>query len=239
MPGDTGHARGVGAPPGSGLRRTVGRRPTPLTVAGVASLANGAALLLHILGRMPLPALLAVTWSITILALATMGALSDPSTRATLRRFVGVGLAAGIVATLAYDVSKAFLSQIDPSPYNPFEATRVFGAILIGSDAPPALVTVVGWAFHVTNGCTFAIAFSCLFARHGRISMRRGVLTGMGWGLFLETFQLALYPGWLNIRFLDEFRQISFLSHLVFGATIGILVPAGLRWQDRRGLARR
>jgi hypothetical protein len=222
-----------GAPPGLGALRAV-RRPSPLAVAGVASLANGAALLLYILGRVPMPALLAFTWSIAILALATMGALSEPVNRARLRTYVAVGFAAGIVATLAYDLTKTVLSQLDPSPFNPFEATRVFGTILIGPDAPPVLIAIVGWAFHITNGCTFAIAFGCLFARAGRVSMRRGILTGMGWGLFLETFQLALYPGWLNIKFLDEFRQISFLSHLVFGATLGILVPAGLRWQDRR-----
>jgi hypothetical protein len=209
-------------------------RPTPLVVAGVASLANGLALLLYILGRVPLPVLLALTWTVATLALATMGALSEPSNRARLRRYIGIGFAAGIVATLAYDVTKAILSQVDPSPFNPFEATRIFGTILIGADAPPVLIAIVGWAFHLTNGCTFAIAYGCLFARGGRVSMRRGILTGMAWGLFLETFQLALFPGWLNIKFLDEFRQISFLSHLVYGAAVGILVPAGLRWMDRR-----
>ncbi|HEX7472378.1 MAG TPA: hypothetical protein VF323_04795, partial [Candidatus Limnocylindrales bacterium] len=175
------------------------RRPTPLAVAGVASLANGLALLLYILGRVPLPLLLAVTWTVAVLALATMGALSEPSNRARLRRYIAIGFAAGIVATLAYDVTKAILSQVDPSPFNPFEATRIFGTILIGVDAPPTLIAIVGWAFHLTNGCTFAIAFGCLFARGGRISVRRGILTGMAWGLFLETFQLALYPGWLDI----------------------------------------
>ena len=223
----------VDRPPGRGPRRA-SRRPTPLAVAGVASLANGAALLLYILGGVPLPLLLAFTWTVAALALVTMGALGEPASRARLRRYVGVGLAAGLVATIAYDITKAMLSQLDPSPFNPFEATRVFGTILIGADAPPTLVAIVGWAFHITNGCTFAIAFACLFARDGRISFRRGILSGMAWGLFLETFQLALYPGWLNIRFLDEFRQVSFLSHLVYGATVGILVPAGLRWSDGR-----
>jgi hypothetical protein len=66
------------------------------------------------------------------------------------------------------------------------------------------------------------------------MSRRRGLATGIAWGLFLESFQLAIYPGWLNIRFLDEFRQISFLSHVVFGAVLGLLVPAGLRYMRRR-----
>ncbi|HEY8136159.1 MAG TPA: hypothetical protein VIF08_08985, partial [Candidatus Limnocylindrales bacterium] len=66
-------------------------------------------------------------------------------------------------------------------------------------------------------------------------SRRRGIVTGVGWALLLETAQLVLYPGWLDIRFLDEFRQISFLSHVVFGLTLGLGIPAGLRWARNRG----
>jgi hypothetical protein len=38
-----------------------------------------------------------------------------------------------------------------------------------------------------------------------------------------------LYPGWLNIGFMGEFRHVSFGAHVVFGASLGLLVPAGLR----------
>lgn len=97
---DAGALLAVDLPPDPESPR-VRRRSTPLAIAGVASLANGAALLLYILGGVPLPVLLAITWTVAILALATMGALGEPSNRARLRRYVGVGLAAGIVATLA------------------------------------------------------------------------------------------------------------------------------------------
>lgn len=210
------------------------RLPSPLVVAGAASLANGVALVLHIVGGLPLGGLLAIVWSVALVAILAMSVVGGPRMRATIVSAVAVGLVVGLVATLAYDATKAFLSQLDPSPYDPFETTRVFGRILIGSDASPAAITVVGWAFHLMNGATFAIAFACLFARSGRIGRVRGVVTGIGWGLFLETFQLALYPGWLSIAFVDEFRRISFLSHIVFGAILGLFVPAGLRWIDRR-----
>jgi hypothetical protein len=214
--GDTVHGRAVG------YRRL-------LAVAGVASLANGAALVLHILGGIPLPVLLAVCWSIAACAVVGMGYVGGAAAREAAVLHVTVGLGAGIVATLAYDATKAVLAQLDPSPYNPFEVTRIFGTILIGASAPPAVITTVGWAFHLANGCTFAIAYSCFFARGGRISTWRAVATGVAWGLFLETFQLALYPGWLKVGFLDEFRRISFAAHMVFGAGLGWLVPAGLR----------
>jgi hypothetical protein len=210
------------------LRRPVEQRRL-VAVAGVASLANGAALVLHIVGGIGLPALLAVCWSVAIGAVVVMGYLGGAAARRAAFTNIAVGVGAGIVATLAYDATKAVLAQLDPSPYNPFEVTRIFGTILIGASAPPLLVAAVGWLFHLANGCTFAIAYSCLFARGGQISRRRAIATGVAWGLFLETFQLALYPGWLKIGFLDEFRRISFGAHIVFGGGLGLMVPAGLR----------
>lgn len=73
---------------------------------------------------------------------------------------------------------------------------------------------------HLLNGTSFGVAYLFLFARDGRTSVRRALLTGVGWGLFLETFQLTLYPGWLDIRLYQEFATISALSHIVYGATL-------------------
>lgn len=199
-----------------------------------ASLANGAALVLHIVGGLPLPALLAVTWTIAVISVGAMAVLGGPAVRTWIVRIVGVGLVVGLGATIAYDATKAVLSQLDPSPYDPFEATRMFGRILVGETASPDAIAATGMAFHLANGSTFAIAYAALFARGGRVSLRRGVITGIGWAMLLETFQLVLYPGWLDIRFLDEFRQISFASHLVFGLGLGLFIPAGLRWARGR-----
>lgn len=210
------------------------KRRAAMLVVGLASLANGAALVLYILGRLPLPLLLAATWTIALASVGAVAALGGPPLRSAIVRLVVVGLVVGLFATLAYDAAKAALSQLDPSPYDPFEATRIFGLILIGEGAAPAAVTAAGWTFHLVNGATFAIAFAALFARAGRISRRRAVVTGIGWALFLETFQLLLYPDWLGIGFLAEFRQISFLSHIVFGVSLGLLIPPGLRWMGRR-----
>ncbi len=210
------------------------RRWTGGAVIGLASLANGVALVFHIVGGLPLPGLLAITWTIAVIAVAGMAAAAGPAARSAMSRVVLVGLVVGIAATLAYDATKAVLSLLDPSQYDPFEATRQFGRALVGETAAPELISAAGWAFHIGNGCTFAIAYAALFARDGRVSRRRGVIIGIGWALLLETAQLVLYPGWMDIRFLDEFRQISFLSHLVFGLGLGIFVPAGLRSASRR-----
>lgn len=181
-----------------------------------------------------MPLLLTVIWTVALISVAGMAVVGGPATRALTLRLVTVGLVVGLAATLAYDATKTVLSQLDPSPFDPFEATRAFGRILVGESAGPVAVTISGWAFHFANGCTFAIAYAALFARDGRVSLRRGLVTGIAWALLLETFQLVLYPSWLDIRFLDEFRQISFLSHVVFGLFLGLLIPAGLRWARQR-----
>jgi hypothetical protein len=128
---------------------------------------------------------------------------------------------AGSVATLGYDATKFVLSQLDPSPYNPFHVVRVFGELLVGASAPALLVYSSGIAFHVLNGISFGIAFCLLFRNPGP-------LLGIGWGIFLELFQLALYPGWLHIRYYQEFAQISALSHLLYGIILGYLCRHGL-----------
>ena len=212
-------------------------RSNTLIVVGLAALANGAALVAHILVGFPLPLMLAVTWTVALVSVAALSMTGDALGRAMVVRTVGIGLVAGILATIAYDVTKTILSQLDPSPFNPFEATRVFGTLLVGDAASPALIWVAGWAFHLANGVMFGIAFACLFVRFGRGSLRWGFVGGVAWGLFLETFMLSLYPGWLNVRFLDEFRQISFLSHLVFGAVLGLTVPR-LLLRSTRGAGR-
>lgn len=200
----------------------------------LASLANGVALLLAIVAGLPLGALLAITWSIAAVMFAAAAVLGGPHVRSLIGRVVLTGFIVGLIATLAYDATKSVLSQLDPSPYDPFEATRIFGQLLIGTTSSPLEIAAVGWAFHLTNGATFAIAFTCFVARWRAVGRWRWVAAGLGWALFLETFQLILYPGWLSIAFIDEFRTISFLSHIVFGVILGSLIPPCLRWFDRR-----
>ena len=176
---------------------------------------SGAALLAHILTGVSLA--LALVFSAGLLGLAvTIGwSRAKPAARALVRRRAGVGILSGLLATVAYDLSKYGLSQWDPSPYNPFEALRIFGVLLVTSAAPPSLIYVAGAAFHFLNGMSFGVAYSFLFGD-------KGILAGIVWGLFLELFQLALYPGWLDIRFYQEFAVISAFSHVIYGACLGI-----------------
>jgi hypothetical protein len=203
-----------------------GRLRPLLAFGGVFS---GVALLLHILGGVSLTLALAVMTALLLLVLAAILLVSTTESRAWMLRTVAAGIGVGLSATLLYDLAKTLLSQLDPSPFDPFHVIAVFGALIVGADADPVLLTAAGTAFHLVNGTSFGVAYLFLFARDGRTTLRRALLTGVGWGLFLETFQLTLYPGWLDIRLYQEFATISALGHVVYGATLGLLGRFTLR----------
>ena len=78
--------------------RSRSRRPGPLLIAGVASLANGIALVLHIVGGLSLGGLLAIVWTVAVAAILAIGAAGGPVTRATIGRTIAVGLIVGVMA---------------------------------------------------------------------------------------------------------------------------------------------
>jgi len=197
---------------------------------GVVLLSNGAALVVHIVRGIPLPPLVLGFWAAGLLAILWAFVNAQAWMRARLRRTFVLGVVAGILATLAYDAAKTLLSQLDPGPWNPFEATRMFGVALLGESAPDAAVRAIGWLFHLSNGATFGMSFAFVFGRLAARNAIWAVILGAAWGVFLETFQLVLYPGWLGIGTgaMREFQQVSFLAHVVFGATLGLLVR---RWR--------
>lgn len=190
---------------------------------GTLALFSGVALLLTIIGNVDLRLGVAATTTIMLVAVFVIIRRASPEDRRFAGRSLRAGIVSGVAATFTYDVAKFLLARLDPSPFDPFHAVHVFGTYLVGTDAPGTLIDAAGIAFHVTNGTAFGVAYAFLFAANGAISMRRALLTGLGWGLFLETFQITLYPGWLDIRAYQEFVVISALAHLVYGATLGAL----------------
>ena len=200
---------------------------TPLararSILGIVALFSGVALLLNILGQIDLRLAFAGTTLTMLISGGLVLGRSSVEERASLGRAVGFGAASGIVATVAYDLAKYGLGVLDPSPFDPFHAIAVFGAYLAGPGANPAVVLGAGWAFHLLNGTAFGVAYVLLFGITADTPRRRAMVTGLGWGLFLESFQITLYPGWLDIRAYQEFVVISASAHLVYGATLGAL----------------
>ena len=202
---------------------------------GLVALAGGAALLAHILAGVSLVlGVAAAAFLLAGVALA-IGRIASPELRRLAARTAAAAAAAGLIATLAYDAARTGLSLLDSSAYDPYEAVRTFGTLLAGPAAPAAAILAAGMAYHLVNGVSFGVAYGFLFGRSGEATVRWALLTGIGWGLFLEGFQLALYPGWLDIRAVREFAQISAASHLVYGATLGVTCRWLLRRIDPQG----
>jgi hypothetical protein len=196
---------------------------------GGAALFGGIALLANILLSVSLPLGLLATASVLGAVLTVSMVKADARDRHHQLRVAGAGVAAGLVATLAYDAARALLSQLDPSPFNPFEAIRIFGLLLLGEGATTTHLMVAGTGLHLVNGICFGLAYVALFGQEGNRSASSAIVTGISWGLFLELFQLTLYPNWLRVTALAEFATISAFSHAVFGAVLGLSGRALLR----------
>ena len=163
-------------------------------VLALLALFSGIALLVNILGRVDLRVALGATLSLMVLGLVAVLRRAAGPERRLIARAMAIGAIAGFIATMAYDVSKAGLSVLDPSPFNPFHAIHVFGELLAGASAGETAIVASGAGFHLLNGTMFGIAYVSLFAGDGAISAGRALGTGVGWGVFLEMIQLTLYP---------------------------------------------
>jgi hypothetical protein len=190
-------------------------------------LANGAALLVYILAGVSL------RWTAIALAVAALAVgvvvvrRMSPQRRRRFARRVRAGAIAAFAATLAYDAARYGLVEVAGMTIKPFETWRLFGLALTDVGQSPALVFAIGTAFHLTNGIGFGIAYTVAFGT-------RGPLAGIAFALVLETFMVSVYPGWLGLRALDEFLQVTIAGHVVYGATLGWLARSLLR-RERGG----
>lgn len=181
-------------------------------VGGGVFLVSGISLVVHILTDAPLAVVL------SLLALgggmaAAVTLSTRPAARARWRRLVGVGVVVGLVATVAYDLSRWLLVQVAGFHTSPFKALPFFGEALLGSMGGPTARTVAGIAFHLLNGCAFGVAYTVWFGE-------RHPAWGVGFAMALEAFMLALYPGWLDVRSIQELTSISLLGHVAYGVTL-------------------
>lgn len=200
-----------------------------VVATGIAALFSGIALLANIVLGLSLPIGLLSAAVVLGGVLALTMVRVDPVDRRHTWGVARAGMLAGLGGTVAYDVTRAVLGQFDPSPFDPFGAIRIFGTLLLGVNAPEALIMAAGYLLHFVNGTSFGLAYAALFGRDGRLSASSAVVTGISWGLFLELFQATLYPDWLHLTALREFLLISSLGHVAFGLSLGLLARRLLR----------
>jgi hypothetical protein len=191
--------------------------PLPLRVAVVGAavaLCTGAGLVAYFVSGLSLPIGIGLAFVVS----ATVGVIVwrrlDAGQRTSARQRAWAGLRAGLVATVAYDVTRFAVVAIFHLHVKPYAAIPLFGQLLINVPADTGAALVVGLFYHVTNGACFAIAYTMLAGT-------RGVLAGIGFALVLEAFMLTFYPGWLNVQAIGEFFSMTILGHVAYGATLG------------------
>lgn len=182
-------------------------------------LTTGAALVAHIITGIMLIGLAALGLSVACVVSTLIWRRSTGRDRTALRRYLRVGMIAGLLATGAYDLSRYVLIEVLGFTFSPFDIFSLFGQALLGAHRTGLLVTAAGVSFHLANGVGFAIAYTVWFGR-------RGLVAGIAWALALELLMVTFYPGWLGLKALDEFLQVSIVGHLAYGSALGSLA----RW---------
>ncbi|MEO8083173.1 MAG: hypothetical protein ABI780_05070 [Ardenticatenales bacterium] len=152
-----------------------------------------------------------------------------------LAHAVFVGLAAGFVAALAYDVFRLPFVYARPLgidgivPAMPlFKVFPRFGAMILGQPLEQTAYSLqaqlLGWAYHFSNGATFGVMYLALAGDPARRSPWWGIVFAVGLEIGLL---LTPYAQLFGITITPTFIAATLTAHLVFGAVMGLLAK---RW---------
>ena len=177
-------------------------------------LATGGGLVVYILTKISLPFTVAGVFLAGLFLAALAWQRTRVDQRQALKHRALVGAGGGLVGIIVYDTIRLLMVKVFHYRFWPFDILRIFGQALIGPNASHVMQTTAGVLFHATNGMAFGIAFVM-------ICRRPTIWQGIVWGLFLECCMVSLYPGWLHVKFMQEFLSVSIVGHLAFGLTLG------------------
>jgi len=164
-----------------------------------------------------------------LLALLAFAGLDHWKGDGQLWRAVSIGLAAGLLAAVAYDVfrlpfvfAKQWGIESVVPPMDLFKVFPRFGAMVLGQpvEQPGYSLTahIVGWMYHFSNGATFGVMYLAIV---GNVS-RRHWIWAVVFALGLELGMLCTpYPSVLGIHVTTPFVLVTIAAHAVFGVGLG------------------
>jgi hypothetical protein len=151
-----------------------------------------------------------------------------------LAKPVAVGLAAGVVATVALEAIRLPGFWLGFMPGN---LPRLMGVLLLNQFAtgPTLASDIAGWAYHFWNGASFGLIYVLVF---GTCRRWAGAVYGMllGFGLMLSPVVSALGVGFLGLEFSKGFPVTVNLAHAAFGGVLGWLASRWLGFQTSAAL---
>jgi hypothetical protein len=155
-----------------------------------------------------------------------------------LWRAVTIGVAAGLIAAVAYDAFRlpfVFASAwgIDSMipPMNLFKVFPRFGAMILAQPVEQTAYSLathlVGWGYHFSNGLTFGVMFVAILGEPARSRWVWGMTMAVG----LEVGMLLTpYPSVFGIPVTATFVVVTLSAHFIFGLVMGECT----RWMGER-----
>lgn len=180
-----------------------------------------AALLLHLVNAIRMPYTLSFVTLPSMIFLVCLMVLAGKADRPIIVGRLRSGFAAGLLGLLAYNGTRWILGSVLGIGMGPFYSISIFGSLITGKSIGSPVSDVAGWAYHLSNGVTFAIMYT-LVAGPSRWWF------GLLWGAALEIAMLLIYPSSTILRppALAPFVLVSLSSHAVYGTVIGLVAQA-------------
>ena len=194
--------------------------------AALCALVSLLALVAHIFGFLPMPFFLTFFGVPSLVLLFALAALGRRLNARVFLRCLLVGLLGGIVATLAYDLTKYGVRVSGLFDFDGFKAIYIFGGWITGRETSSVTAGVAGWLYHFWNGISFGIFYTLAFGR-------RHWMYGVVYGGVMEACMLGLFPLFVQITNKIDFIGVSMFGHLVYGAALGMIAQKhALSWKD-------
>lgn len=193
--------------------------PAPRRSAGMACFAaslSGAAVLSHAAGWLRMPFFITCISLPATLLVVALSLRSRGRADRWLAQRVWAGCWIGLLATLAYDVTRLFIQVSGIYAFYPFRIIVPLGVLITGRAEFDPLAIVAGWTFHFWNGVNFAMMYVLALGR-GRLAL------AIAWALLLEVMMLLSYPPLFDIsRWNIGFVATSMIGHVAYGIVLGL-----------------
>jgi hypothetical protein len=149
-----------------------------------------------------------------------------------LWRAVLIGLTAGLLAAVAYDVFRLpfvfakewGIASVVP-PMKLFKVFPRFGAMILGQPIEQSTYSVaaqiLGWIYHFSNGATFGVMYISMIGNPTRRHWAWAVVMALALELGML---LTPYPQVFNIPVTARFVMVTIAAHGIFGVGLGLAV---------------
>lgn len=212
-------------------------------VVFVLAASSIACLLLDFYGVCPMRPFTFFVFLPAVLALFAIAVADKMTGDGILWRNVMIGLAAGLIAAVAYDIfrlpfvfAKSWGIDSVVPPMNLFKVFPRFGAMILGQPIEQASYSpathLVGWIYHFSNGLTFGVMYLAMMGDGTKRKWFWAVVMAVG----LELGMLFTpYPNVFGIHLSGFFIIVTLTAHLIFGVVMGKAAQQfSLHWEPKK-----